>query len=371
MLILRYLIAEVFKTQLAVFLVLMSIIVSQRFISVLADASDGQIPGQLVFTLMAMKIPQIAALILPLGAFLGVLLALGRFYVDSEITVLKACGVSEWYLTRVLLLLSVLVAGATAALTLYVSPWAAEQEALVIEQSKADGGLAALRAGRFQTSSNQKSVIFVQNIENERNQRQLKNVFVAQLSGDETPNEARIVYAEQGQVIDNGDGSQQLQLEQGRRYQSFPNTAAMEIIEFLKYEILIQEQEVEHKRRRLSALDNQALLARDDAEAKAELQWRIAIPLAIPLLTLIAVPLAQVNPRQGRYGKLVPALLLYLLYFALLVVSRSAIESGKLPGHIGLWWIHLCALFLGSILIIKGRPLGSRIRATMIGWRRS
>ncbi len=65
----RYLIGEVFKSQLAVFLILITIIISQRFVKILADASEGELPGQLVLTLVALKLPQMAILILPLAAF--------------------------------------------------------------------------------------------------------------------------------------------------------------------------------------------------------------------------------------------------------------------------------------------------------------
>ena len=41
--------------------------------------------------------------------------------------------------------------------------------------------------------------------------------------------------------------------------------------------------------------------------------------------------MARVNPRQGRYAKLPPAILLYLSYFLLLSAARSAIDSGRLP----------------------------------------
>ena len=44
MLIFRYLSTEVFKSQLAVFLTLMTIFVSQKFVVILADAADGLNP---------------------------------------------------------------------------------------------------------------------------------------------------------------------------------------------------------------------------------------------------------------------------------------------------------------------------------------
>ena len=97
-------------------------------------------------------------------------------------------------------------------------------------------------------------------------------------------------------------------------------------------------------------------------EARAELQWRIAIPLSLPFLVLIAVPLSAVDPRQGRFGRMLPALLLYLGYFLLLLASRRVMEDGKLPSYIGLWWVHVVMLLVGTGLIAKDRKTGVLIR---------
>jgi len=77
------------------------------------------------------------------------------------------------------------------------------------------------------------------------------------------------------------------------------------------------------------------------------------------------VPLSVVNPRQGKFAKLVPAISLYLGYFILLNAAKFAIEDGKIPPSIGLWWIHLSALFIGGLLIIKGRPIGALLKAVV------
>ena len=92
MIVFRYLLGEVFKSQLAVFVILITIILSQRFVKILADASEGELPGQMVLALISLKLPQLAVLILPLAAFLGVLIAFGRIYAESEMTVLHATG---------------------------------------------------------------------------------------------------------------------------------------------------------------------------------------------------------------------------------------------------------------------------------------
>ena len=75
----------------------------------------------------------------------------------------------------------------------------------------------------------------------------------------------------------------------------------------------------------------------------------------LPVLTLLGVPLSKVDPRQGRFARLVPAALLYGLYFMLLQVSRDALEDGDIPAVIGLWWVHAVFFIAGLYLVAKER----------------
>ena len=97
------------------------------------------------------------------------------------------------------------------------------------------------------------------------------------------------------------------------------------------------------------------LLGSGDLKDRAELQWRLALPLLVPIVAFFAVPLARVNPRQGRFRKLIPAVFLYMAYLALLISARGWMESGRTPVAIGLWWVHL--LFLGVGVLLNFRAL--------------
>jgi lipopolysaccharide export system permease protein len=57
-----------------------------------------------------------------------------------------------------------------------------------------------------------------------------------------------------------------------------------------------------------------------------------------------------VSPRQGRYGKLIPATVIYSVYFFALQYARSLIAGGTLSGAIGLWWVHIIFVGLGLLL---------------------
>ncbi len=367
MIIFRYLLKEVAKTQLAVFLVIMTIFISNKFVRVLDDASEGGIPGHLVMTFIGLKIPDLAGMILPLSFFLGVLLAYGRIYAENEMTVLHACGVSEWYVVRVTLILGVVTAIITGIFTLYLSPMAAEYEYQVKDQIAADSGLSSLIAGRFQTTGNKKAVVFIH--EKNRDDNTFEKVFVAQLPDQSTPNasviDSSLVYAATGQVVEEETGSQRLILSAGTRYQNDIKNKEFRQVAFDKYYIQIQDQKVAHKRRKLSAIPTTELYQDQTPETSAESQWRIAFPLACIIMTLVAVPLSVVNPRQGKFGKMLPALLLFLSYFLLLTAIRSGIEKGSVPQYIGLWPVHFIVLILGFSLLVKGRKSGRVFKAKL------
>lgn len=362
MLIFRYLLRETFKSQIAVFLILMAIFITLKFARILGDASDGDVPANLVLGFITLYSPILASLVLPISLFLGVMLAHGRLYVDSEMTVLKACGVSEWYVTRVTLLFAVIMAIVTAVVTLYLAPVAAEKEYQLQEQASANSGLASVIPGRFQQTGNNKAVIFIHDVDSETNR--LQKVFLSQRNPDDE--KMHLIYAKTGTMETSEIGEQQLVLFDGNQYEGASTEQAFQIVNFDEYRVTIAPRDQEQKRRKLTAMPTTELITLDSIEAIAELQWRIAIPLSLPFLVLIAVPLSAVDPRQGRFGKMFPALLLYLGYFLLLLASRRVLEDGKLPPELGLWWVHLVMLLVGFGLIVRDRKMGAVLRQLFI-----
>ncbi len=358
MLIFRYLLRETFKSQLAVFFILMSIFITLRFVRILGDATDGNVPAELVLGFITLYSPALASLVLPISLFLGIMLSHGRLYVDSEMTVLRACGVSEWYITRVTLFVAFLVAIATAIVTLYLAPLAMEKEYQLQEEAASRSGLAAVMPGRFQQTGSDNSVIFVHDIDTEN--ESLLKVFLAKPSLDD--NDIHLIYAKSGRIQKGSAGEQQLVLEKGRQYEGTTVANDYQIVQFDEYAVMIDKPNSQESRRKIVAVPTLELLEMDTIEAKAEFQWRLAIPLSLPFLVLIAVPLSAVDPRQGRFGKMLPALLLYLGYFLLLLASRRVMEDGKLPSLLGLWWVHVVMLLIGTGLLARDRKTGAMFR---------
>ncbi|TRW47920.1 LPS export ABC transporter permease LptF [Aliidiomarina halalkaliphila] len=369
MLIFRYVLRETFKAQIAVFLVLLTIFVSQQFVQILTQASDGQLPAQLILAVLGLQLPGLASLILPISLFLGILMAHGRMYTDHEMSVLHACGVSEWYIARVTLVFAVIIAIITSVLTLWLSPWALAQEHALAERARAEAGVSVIQPGRFQQAAQQRAVIFV---ERQGRDGELEEIFVAQLParGEYADDQrASVVMSARGRVETMPNGAQLLVLDDGRRYSQSLVNLDHHVMRFDEYQIQIREQEYDEERRRLEAVPTQELLNTPGSEAHAEMQWRIAIPLAMPLLALIAVPLSRVNPRQGKFAKMGPAILIYMGYFMVLMAAKRALADGSLPEGLGLWWIHAGLFIIGISLLIRERPSGYRFRAAIRGLR--
>ena len=96
-----------------------------------------------------------------------------------------------------------------------------------------------------------------------------------------------------------------------------------------------------------------SLLGNSGLYEKAELQWRIAMPLATILLAALAVPLSRTGPRQGRFAKLFIAVVIYALYMNFLAVARSWVEHDKILPALGLWWVHASLLLLIAVLMLR------------------
>ena len=359
MIIFRYIFSETFKAQFAVFSVLLAIFSSQTLMRVLDDAMDGKVPTSLVFDMLTLSMPPLAGLILPLSLFIGIFLAHGQMYADSEMTVFKACGISEWYITRVTLSFALIVALITGLFALYLTPLSYEKRESLREEIRSDVGISSLVPGQFKESSNKKAVIFVHESEQDNS---FYRVFVAKVNPDTNfDNEFHVVYADKGTMETFADGTEQLVLSDGTAYSGGTNRLNYQITDFSQYRMVVKEQTLEERRLKLMAVSTQELWQSNELSHIAELQWRISLPLTVVIVALIAVPLARVNPRQGKYAKMVPAFAIYLCYFLLLMAGKSALEDGKLPTSIGLWWIHAGALMYGGYLFTMERTLGRQL----------
>tara|TARA_R110001592_G_scaffold69367_7_gene212595 strand:+ start:4302 stop:5372 length:1071 start_codon:yes stop_codon:yes gene_type:complete len=342
-------------SMLAVTLVLLLIFMSGRFIRYLSKAASGGISPDILLAIMAYRLPGFLELILPLGFFIGVLLAYGRMYLESEMTVLHACGFSQRRLVVTSLIYSLIVAILVGAMSLFLSPLGFQNvDRLLAEQSKKTE-FEMLLPGRFQSFDSVKSVVYTESISNDK--KIMNNVFIA--AKTENDQLLNLIYAATGSQEIDANGDRYLILNNGTRYLGKPGELNYQSIEFQSYGMKIEEVDgaeasIDHES--MSSID---LWYEDTLEARALLQWRISLPLILPIMTLLAVSISRVNPRQGRFAHLFPAMLVYIAYLGLLIVARKSLTKGELPEWVGLWGVHVLFISISILLLQKERLLHS------------
>jgi lipopolysaccharide export system permease protein len=348
----RYLSREVLVTLSAVSAVLLVIIMSGRFIKYLAQAAQGVLDPGVLFLIMGYRIPGFLQLILPLGLFLGFLLAYGRLYLDSEMTVLSATGVSQQRLTAYSMAPALIVALLVGWLSLGLAPQGVASVARILSEQDALTELDTLVPGRFQSLRDGSRVTYSQELSPDRSE--LRGVFMSEKRFSTDGRSERgitVLVAESGRQEIQDDGSRYLILENGYRYDGEPGEADYRAIQYDTYGVLLPKPEVAIEASEREATPTRELLGSSDPRMQAELQWRLSLPLLVFIVTLLAVPLSKVNPRQGRFLKLLPAIFLYMAYLGLLIAARGALDKGRLPAALGLWWVHAIFLAIGLLLL--------------------
>lgn len=342
---------ETAAATLAVTLVLLAIMLSARFARFLGAVATGDLPREVLALVVGLSSVQYLVLLIPAALLLAVMLTLGRLYKDSEVAAMMGCGVSLGDLYRPFLWLSALMATITAFLAFQAGPWAGRQVDYISKDASRLVQYTPFEPGRFKTVAGGQAVFYTEQMD--AGGENLSTVF-ARL---ESKKGESVVMAKSGrQEVDPSNGERKVTLISGSRYAGEPGQADFEIIEFDELETRITPPPFLYASSKRKLTPTSQLLASVDPEDQAELAWRIAAPISVFVLGLLAVPLSYLRPRQGRYGKLVLGIVLYLVYSNLMGLGQAWIAKGQVPSAIGLWWVHL--IFAGAGLIMFAQRQG-------------
>lgn len=344
MIIFRYITREILTTTFAVTAVLMLIITSARLIKYLADAAAGKIEPGAVFLILFYRIPGFLELLLPLGLFLGILLAIGRLCLDSEMAVLRATGFSTNRIIKSTLGATVVIMMLVSALSLWLSPIGFKEAETLLAQQQARSEFDLMTPGRFLTLSGRS--VYAESVSAEK----LEKVFVTQRNKDGSP--TLLIAKEAHRDLNEETGQTFIVLNQGYRFDVTPGVPEATRTQYDEYGFLFQRPALSIEIRDVDAMSTRALWSGTDARETAALHWRVSLAFLVVIVTLLAVPLGFTNPRQGRFAKLIPAILLYLVYMSLLLSARSRLEEGQ-PVWI-FWGVHGIFLLVALSFIYGG-----------------
>lgn len=361
----RYMTHQVASTTALVLGFLVVMMLGGRLIRYFGIAAEGRLDISLLFTIIGYNLPYFLELILPLAFFIALMLVFGRLYVDQEMAVINASGVSRGKLARLITPLILALFVGEAALSIVGKPWGVRSSETIWQQQALTSAFDLVRPKEFISSGNYH--LYVGSLSDDR--AQLQDVVLIQTQPEETSsttndsisasdnngqviNKDTITLAKSAQQVENSaSGTTQLDLFQGRRYEVGANSLKYNQIGFDRYRITLTESSDEIVTE--DNIETQAIgplwqaatgsVATNNLEARraaqGELGYRFALPWLMIIAPMLAVPLAQVRPRQGRWLRLFPSILLFVSCALGIISLKNAVAKGSISVWSYVWLV--------------------------------
>ncbi|NCT66807.1 MAG: LPS export ABC transporter permease LptF [Rhodanobacteraceae bacterium] len=356
----RYLLRELAASFLAASVILLLVMVGGAVADLLAKIARGRIPADLLFTLIGLRTLGALNILLPLATLLGVLLAYGRLWRDSEMAVLQSSGLDLRGQVRPLALFALPVALVLGVVSFWLAPAADRLAQALLTEANRSLIVAGLEPGRFVELPGRDGVIYVGEMSSDGTQ--FKRMFIESERPDKDTGKTRIdvITATHGYLYHDADGvGRYIALQDGFRVEGKLGEDDYRLMRFARNDIRLPDAATDDSATSVkrAASTGELLRASDDAVMRAELHWRLGAPLSVLVLALLALPLAKSSPREPRYARLLLALLAWLVYYNGLLLGRAWLSQGKLAMGFGLWWVYLPALAIAAWLLWSGQRL--------------
>ena len=335
---------DLLKTVLAVLSVIVIIIVSRKFIKVLAKAIEGGVSNETVLSILGLNTVIAVGAFLPASIFMAILMVLGRMYRDQEMAAVASAGGGAVVIYRAVFSLIFPLALVALGLSMVATPWAEAKMRFLLHEDQKVADVRGIAAGRFSEYSHGDLVFYTEDMDKDK---RMHNVFIQNRAGGKLG----IVNAKYGRMK-NLPGGMYLVLEEGERIQGVPGRKDFIIEKFSEYAVRIEKKTtmLHQKREGISSVE---LWQSNELLDVAEIQKILSIPLGVVFLSFLAVPLAKLSPRGGVYGSLAVAFAIYFVYGNLKRIGHSWVVNEIIPLWLGYFWVSLLLLILGGVLLVR------------------
>lgn len=359
----RYLIRQVATTTALVVGFLIVMLLGGRLIRYFGMAAEGGLQVGVLFRLVGYNLPYFLELILPLSFFIALMLVFGRLYTDNEMAIVNGAGVSRSAMGRLLVPLVLVLVLAQSFLAFVGKPWGVRNAESIWQSQALVQIFDLVRPKQFMSSGN--FHLFVGEIG--ENRAYLGDVILIQTNitqdnqaqaGDwKTLPKDTLILASSATQVPSENGQVLLDLHKGRRYEVNPISRAYNEVGFETYRIRLDIKDTPLKPFKIETYRTSDLLGWlampaipngfERSVVLAEVGYRASLPFLMILAVLIALPLSQVKPRQGRWLKLVPSIFVFVAVVLLVISLKSTIAKGK--ADIWAYPLLIVLLLLGSL----------------------
>ena len=280
----RYLTREFAQSIFAALVVLGLVSFGGLFADLLSEIARGKVPAGLLLSQMGLRLVDFLPILLPLSLMLGLLLAIGRLYRDSEMPVLASVGVGPRRLLRPVLFVTLPVVAVVALCSLWLQPWANRLSETMIRQASRSLLVAGLEPGRF-TALPGGGVVYAGSMSNDGSR--FARLFVHRQDGDRLD----VTTAKTGSLFFDGDRARYLRLDDGFRVEG-PVDGGLDyrLMRYEANEIKLPDREEVADEDDPEMLTTAALVGDPRPAAQAQLHWRLAPPLLALAFGLLAAP---------------------------------------------------------------------------------
>ena len=324
-----------------VFMVLVTLVLTNLMIRVLGNAASGTANPKDAIVLIGLGMINYLPILLTASIFVAVLMVLTRWYKDSEMVIWQTAGLSLFTILKPLISYTIPLSIVIGALSIFLSPWANEQSATIKQRFQQRDDISMLAPGQFRESSGNNRVFFIESMNPQDDT--FKNIFVTDFGKDRQ----LVAVSKQGYIENKPSGEKHLILEAGRRYEGTPGNTDFRITEFNRYTVKLDSKVVDPIINSPKLLPVWELLKDPNRIHLGELLWRFGLPLMALVFVIIAIPLSYIDPRRGRYTALIMAVLIYFTYSNLLKLMQAWVGSGKIDFMIGSWLLHVIGALIG------------------------
>jgi lipopolysaccharide export system permease protein len=349
---LRYLAREIYGHVLAILSILLVILIANQILDHLSAAAAGKITPSSLVKLLVVQAPLLIGFLLPLSFFVSLLVILGQWSANRELTIWFASGLSYYQLLMRILMIALVIALITMASMFWLEPYMNWFKKDVLAHARTSSPLNNIVPGHFQSLRQGGWALYTASIDSQANE--LKQVFGAKLPTDQALLEkpSVVVMARRAQQISQ-EGVQFLQFVDGHKYQGRPGGKDFEVTAFDKFGIKIHEPkaQIDNDPQFMSMSQLWSRISQS-GQAAAEFQWRLTMPISVFMLSALALILVPTRPLNNRFALLVPGMIIYMIYGELLFISRAWLQQQVMAHWLGLWWVHvllLVALVLAAV----------------------
>ena len=359
----RSLVRELVSTASAIFIALLTIVLTIALVRVLGQAAAGQVDNGAVLALIMFAALNNLPVLMQLTVFITILLTMTRSYRDSEMVVWQSSGLGLERWLKPVLTFVIPVAVVVGLGSLFVAPWANRQASEFKARFEQRTEVARVAPGQFRESSDGSKVFFVEGFDPTTSS--VQNVLVNTIR----EGKVSVIVSKTGVVERQPNGDEFLIMNNGRRYEGTPGKPDYRIMEFERYGVRLENKSPDFSNDDSAKIRSTVdLIADGSARAKGELVWRFGLMLSVIALAVLAIPLSFVNARAGRSANLIVALLVYFVYNNAMNIVQTWTSRGRMSFGVSWWLVHaLVAVLAVAMLAWRNRvpqSLRARLRAT-------